>query len=99
MAYVSIHAFRLAAEKAKSLKGIDLAKSLADMELPRDVSLMPGKVYYRGGDHQLMSDIYVGEVHPAEGDPDNLFTTKALVTGEAAAGSVESTGCKMVWPS
>jgi branched-chain amino acid transport system substrate-binding protein len=46
-----------------------------------------------------MSDIYVGEVHPAEGDPDNLFTTKALVTGEAAAGSVESTGCKMVWPS
>ena len=101
MAYVSVHAFRLAAEKAKSLKGLDLAKALGDMELPRDVSMMPGKTYYRAGDHQLMCDIYVSELHsaPAGGDPDDLLTIKATVKGEDAAGPVESTGCKMAWPS
>lgn len=99
MAYVSIHAFRLAAEKAKSLKGLDLAHALSDLELPPEVALMPGKVRYRAGDHQLMSDVLVGEVHPPQGDPDNLFTIGATVPGEEAAGSVEATGCKMSYPS
>ena len=99
MAYVSIHAVRLAAEKAKSLKGIDMARALADLELPPEVSLMPGKIRYRAGDHQLMSNIHIGQMHPPEGDPDNFFTVASTVTGEEAAGSVESTGCKMVFPS
>ena len=99
MAYVSVHAFRLAAEKAKSLKGLDMAHAMADLELPPEISLMPGKIRYRAGDHQLMSDIHIGQVHPPEGDPDNLFTIASTVTGEEAAGSVESTGCKMSFPS
>jgi branched-chain amino acid transport system substrate-binding protein len=99
MAYVSVHAFRLAAEKAKSLKGLDMAHAMSDLELPPEISLMPGKIRYRAGDHQLMSDIHIGQVHPPEGDPDNLFTIASTVTGEEAAGSVESTGCKMSFPS
>jgi len=99
MAYVSIHAFKLAAEKAKSLKGIDLAHAMSDLELPPDVSLMSGNVRFRAGDHQLMSEIHVGHMHPAEGDPDNLFTIETTVKGEDAAGSVESTGCKMTFPT
>ena len=46
-----------------------------------------------------MSDIYVGQMHPPEGDPDNLYTIAATVPGEQAAGPVESTGCKIVWPA
>jgi branched-chain amino acid transport system substrate-binding protein len=99
MAYVSIHAFRLAAEKAKSLKGLDLAHAMSDLELPPEVSLMPGKIRYRAGDHQLMSDIHIGQMHPAEGDPDNLFTIESTVTGEQAAGPVDATGCKMSFPA
>jgi branched-chain amino acid transport system substrate-binding protein len=99
MAYVSLHAARLAAEKAKSLKGVDLAKAMADMELPQEVAMMPDKARYRAGDHQLMSNIFVGEVHPPEGDPDNLFKIGAAVPGEEAAGSAEATGCKITWPS
>jgi branched-chain amino acid transport system substrate-binding protein len=99
MAYVSIHAFRMAAEKAKSLKGIDLAHAMSDMELPPEVSLMPGKIRYRAGDHQLMSNIHIGQMHPPEGDPDNLFTIASTVTGEEAAGTAESTGCKMSFPT
>ena len=99
MAYVSVHAVRLAAEKAKSLDGLKMAHAMADLELPPEVSLMKGNIRYRAGDHQLMSNIFVGEMHPPEGDPDNLFGIAATVTGEEAAGTAESTGCKMVWPS
>jgi branched-chain amino acid transport system substrate-binding protein len=100
MAYVSLHAVRLAAEKAKTLDAVAMAHALEDMELPPEVSLSPNKVRYRKGDHQLMSDIFVGEMHtPGAGGPDDLFKTGSVVTGEQAAGSAESTGCKVAFPS
>jgi len=97
--YVSMHSVRLAAEKAKSLEGPKLAKALEDFELPPDVALQPGKVRYRAGDHELMPNIFVGEVHPPKGNPDDVFTVAELVPGEKAAGTVEETGCKMAQPS
>ncbi|MBS0519096.1 MAG: ABC transporter substrate-binding protein [Proteobacteria bacterium] len=100
MAYVSLHAARLAAEKAKSLDAVKMAHALAGLELPPEVALMPGKIQYRAGDHQLMSDIFVGQVHPpGPGGPDDLFTIEATVPGEKAAGPAEATGCKISWPS
>ncbi len=99
MAHVSVHAVKIAAEAAKSLDGLKMAKALADVPLPPEVSLMKGNIRYRGGDHQLMSNIYIGQAHPPEGDPDNLYKVEATVTGEEAAGSVESTGCKMSYPA
>jgi branched-chain amino acid transport system substrate-binding protein len=100
MAYVSLHAVRLAAEKAKTLDAVAMAHALEDMELPPEVALSPSKVRYRKGDHQLMSDIFVGEMHtPGPGGSDDLFKTGSVVTGEQAAGSVESTGCKVAFPS
>ena len=97
--YVSMHSVRLAADKAKSLEGPKLAKAMEDMELPPDVALQPGKVRYRAGDHELMPNIFVGEVHPPKSGPDDVFTVEALVPGEAAAGSVADTGCKMEQPA
>jgi branched-chain amino acid transport system substrate-binding protein len=97
--YVSVHSVRLAAEKAKSLEGPKLALALEDMELPPDVALQPGRVRYRKGDHELMPNIFVGEVHQPKGNPDDVFTVAQLVPGEKAAGSVADTGCKMVSPS
>jgi branched-chain amino acid transport system substrate-binding protein len=99
MAYVSLHAVRLAAEKAKSLDGLKMSHALGDLPLPPEVSLMSGDIRYRAGDHQLMSNIFIGEIHPPEGDPDALYTIAATVTGEQAAGTVDATGCKMVYPS
>ncbi len=99
MAYVSVHAVRLAAEAAKSLDGLKMARALENLELPPEVSLMGKGLRYRGGDHQLMSNIYIGQMHPPEGDPDALYTIAATVTGEEAAGPVEGTGCKMVYPA
>jgi branched-chain amino acid transport system substrate-binding protein len=100
MSFVSLNAVRLAAEKAKSLEAVKMAHALSDLELPPEVALMPDKIRYRAGDHQLMSDIFVGQVHPpGPGGPDDLFTIESTVTGEKAAGSAESTGCNITWPS
>jgi len=96
--YVSMHTVRLAADKAKSLEGPKLAAALEDMELPPDVALQPGKVRYRKGDHELMPNIFVGDVHPAKA-PDDFFTVAELVPGDQAAGTVEETGCKMTRPT
>ncbi|HYZ24151.1 MAG TPA: ABC transporter substrate-binding protein [Rhodopila sp.] len=97
--YVAVQSVRLAAEKAKSLKGLKLAKAMEDMELPPDVALQPGRIRYRAGDHQLMSNVFVGDVHPPQGNPDDVFKVTSIVPGEQAAGPVSGTGCKMVYPS
>ena len=97
--YVSMHSVRLAAEKAKSLDGPKLALALEDLELPPDVALQPGTVRYRAGDHELMPNIFVGEVHQRKSGADDVFTVNVLVPGEEAAGSVADTGCKMVRPT
>lgn len=100
MAHVSLHATKLAAEAAKSLDAVKMAHALADMELPPEVSLSPNKVRYRAGDHQLMSDLFVGQVQqPGPGGPDDLFKIESVVPGEQAAGPAEATGCKINWPA
>ena len=68
------------------------------MELPPDVALQPGKVVYRAGDHELMPNIFVGDVHPAK-TTDDFFTVAELVPGAQASGSVADTGCKMTHPA
>jgi branched-chain amino acid transport system substrate-binding protein len=100
MAYVSLHAAKLAAEMAKSLDAVKMAHALEDLQLPPEVALMPGKARYRAGDHQLMSDIFVGQMHPpGPGGPDDLFKVETPVPGEKAAGPAEATGCKIAWHS
>jgi branched-chain amino acid transport system substrate-binding protein len=97
--YVAVHTVRLAAEKAKSLEGVKLAHALEDEVLPPEVALQPGKVFYRAGDHELMSNVFVGQVHPPAGDPSNVFTIAQLVSGEQAAGPAPETGCQIKYPA
>jgi branched-chain amino acid transport system substrate-binding protein len=96
--YVSMHSVRLAAEKAQSLDGTKLAAALEDLELPPDVALQPGRVRYRAGDHQLLANIFIGNVHPPKSNADDVYGVAALVSGEQAAGAVAETGCKMTQP-
>jgi branched-chain amino acid transport system substrate-binding protein len=96
---VAVQSVKLAAEKAKSLEGIKLARALEDEPLPADVALQPGRIAFRAGDHELMSNVFVGQVHPPEGDPANVFSMAELVPGEQAAGPVSETGCQMKYPS
>jgi branched-chain amino acid transport system substrate-binding protein len=97
--YVSVQTLALVANQEKTLEAPKLAHALAGYKLPPEVALQPGSPEYRAGDHELMSTVFVGEAHPPQGDPDNMFTVKNPVPGEKAAGSVEDTGCKLVWPT
>ncbi len=46
-----------------------------------------------------MSTVFVGEVHPSQGDPDNLFAVRELVLGVKAAGPIADSGRKLQWPA
>ena len=96
---VAVETVRLGAEKAKSLEGPKLSLALEGMELPPEVALQAGKPFYRAGDHELMCDIFVGDMHPPKSGSDDVFTVTNVVPGEKAAGPVADTGCKMVHPA
>jgi branched-chain amino acid transport system substrate-binding protein len=95
--YASVQTLALIANQEKTLEAPKLARALAGFKLPPEVALQPGAPDYREGDHELMSTVFVGEAHPPQGDPDNMFTVKSPVPGEKAAGPAE--GCKIQWPA
>jgi branched-chain amino acid transport system substrate-binding protein len=99
--YAATWSCKLAADKAKSLEPIKLARAMQGLVLPPEVALMPNAPFYREGDNQLMPTLFVGHSQPAPagGDPEDLFAIGSQVKGVDAALSVEGTGCKMVWPS
>ncbi len=96
--YASTWSFALAANAARSLEGVKVAKALENMKLPPEVGLMPEAPYYRAGDHQLMPTLYVGNAKAKGSDPEDLFAVTQLVKGPDAAGPVEESGCKLTWP-
>ena len=56
--------------------------------------------YYRGGQNQLIPDLYVGHaVSKGKDDPEDLFVVDEVVKGQSIAGTLEETGCKMTWPA
>jgi branched-chain amino acid transport system substrate-binding protein len=98
--YTSLYTFALVANQAKTLDAVKLAQALGDLELPAEVKLQPNKVYYRKGDHQLMTTAFVGEaLSQGDGDPENLFRVTNLVAGDNTSPPVSETGCSLQWPA
>jgi branched-chain amino acid transport system substrate-binding protein len=99
--YAAIHTCALAAEQAKSLDAVKMAKAMQGFKLPPEVSLMPDGAYYRIAQNQLIPDLYVGNAQqaPSGADPEDLFNVTEIVKGITAAGTLEDTGCKMTWPA
>ena len=79
--YVSACTCALGAEKAKSLKAIDIAKTLQDFELPPEVALGPNKAFYRAGQNQLMASLFVGQARPWARRRTICSTSPRLSTG------------------
>jgi len=98
--YTSVWTYALAANQEKSLDGVKLAKALGNFELPPEVKLQPNKVYYREGDHQLMTTAFVGKaLQKAAGDPEDLFQVDSMVAGDQVNPPVSETGCTLQWPA
>jgi branched-chain amino acid transport system substrate-binding protein len=98
--YASTWTCALAAENAKSLDAIKMAKALQDYHLPPEVALMPDGAFYRANQNQLIPNLFVGEaMEKGATDPEDLFKVTEVVKGVSVAGTVEESGCKMSWPT
>jgi len=99
--YAGIWTCALAAEQAKSLDAVKMAKAMQGFKLPPEISLMPDGAFYRAAQNQLIPDLYVGSAQSAgsSGDPEDLFKVSDVVKGADIAGTVEDAGCKMTWPA
>ncbi len=97
--YVSTWTCALAANTAKSLDAVKMAKALQGFKLPPEIALMPNGAFYRAGQNQLIGDLYVGNAQAQGSAPDDLFHVTNVVKGTDVAGTLEETGCKMTWPA
>ena len=96
--YASTWSFALIADQLKTLDAKKLAKGLENFTLPPEIALMPDKVFYRAGDHQLMPDLYVGHAVEKGPEPEDLFHVDSVVKGEEVALPVSETGCHLSYP-
>jgi branched-chain amino acid transport system substrate-binding protein len=97
--YAGIRTLAEIANQEKSLDAVVLARALQGYTLPPDIALGPHRAFFRQADHELMSTILVGEVHPPRADPFDVFTVRALVEGEQAAGPAADSGCRLAFPT
>ncbi len=89
----------LAANTAKSLDAVKMAKALSGMTLPAEVGLMPHLPYFRAGQNQSINTLYVGHAQAQGASAEDLFDVTDVIRGTDVAGTLEETGCKMSWPS
>jgi len=96
--YVSLHSIGQVANQEKSLDAVKLAHGLEGMKLPPEVGLMQNTAYFRKGDHQLMSDVFVGQAHATRASRRSVRSQQHRPR-EQAAGPVEGTGCTLTYPA
>jgi branched-chain amino acid transport system substrate-binding protein len=87
------------ANQEKSLNPVVLARALQGYTLPADIALDAERAFFRERDHELMSTVLIGEVHPPGGDPFDVFTVRKAVKAEDAAGPPEASECRLAFPS
>ena len=97
--YAAVHTLAAVANQEKTIDPVVLARALQGYTVPPDIALQPGRTFFRDRDHELMSAVLVGEVHPPRGDAFDVFTPHASVAGDQAAEPVEASACRMAFPS
>jgi branched-chain amino acid transport system substrate-binding protein len=97
--YAAVRTLAAVANQEKSLDPVVLARALQGFTLAPDVALSAGRTFFRNSDHQLISPVLVGEVHPPKDDPFDVFTVRAVVGGEQAAGPASANQCRLEFPS
>ncbi len=96
--YAGIRTLAEIANQEKSLDAVTLARALQGYTLPADISLDSNRASFRAADHELMSTVLVGEVHPPGSDPFDVFTSRVRVEGEKAEGTDAARACKLAFP-
>lgn len=96
--FASAHAIAIAANRAKTLETIKVVRALEGLELPPHIALQPGSCVYRAGDHQMIANVFPGQVMKNATYPD-MFDVAKVVPGASIAKSVADSGCQMTYPS
>jgi len=96
--YVALRTLAGIANQEKSLDAVALARALQDYALPPDVALQAERTFFRARDHELMSTVLVGEVHPPRDGPFDVFTARSIVKADQAAAPAEASACKLAFP-
>lgn len=97
--FASVYTVALVVNQEKTLDAVKLAHAMEGFKLPPEVGLQPHTPFYRAGDHELMSTVFAGEVHPPKDGPEDVFAPHNLVPGDTAAGPVAETGCHVNFPT
>lgn len=92
--YAGLHSLALGANRAKTIEGKKVARALEGLQLPPEVALQPNKVYFRAGDHQLMSNEFTGQALETGKYP-SLFNVTDILSGDSIALSEAETACKL----
>jgi branched-chain amino acid transport system substrate-binding protein len=97
--YAAVRTLAQVANQEKSLDPVVLARALQGYALPADIALDVNRAFFRDRDHELMSTILIGQVHPPRDDPFDVFTVRAAVKAEDAAGPADASLCRLAFPS
>jgi branched-chain amino acid transport system substrate-binding protein len=97
--YAGIRTIAEIANQEKSLDAVVLARALEGYTLPADIALDPNRAFFNAADHELMSTVLVGEVHPPGADPFDVFTPRVWVEGQKAQGPDAAKACRLAFPS
>jgi branched-chain amino acid transport system substrate-binding protein len=97
--YAALRTVAQVANQEKSLDPVVLARALQGYTLPADIALDAERAFFRERDHELMSTVLIGEVHPPRGDPFDVFTVRKAVKAEDAAGPPAASECRLAFPS
>jgi len=97
--YAAVCTLARIANQEKSLDSVVLARALQGYTLSSDLALGPDRAFFRDRDHQLMSTIFVGEVHPPRDGPFDVFTARTIVKADQAAEPVDTSACTLAFPN
>jgi branched-chain amino acid transport system substrate-binding protein len=98
-AYAGLYTYALNANAHKTTDARRLAKAIEGYTLPPEIALQSHPLTYRAGDHQLMTQLYVGTAKRGDQDPEDLFDVSETVLGKDVAAPVDETGCKIAFPA
>jgi len=98
--HTAIQACALAANTAKSLEAVKMARALDGLELPPEISLQPKPAAYRANQHLLIGTLWAGHAQ-SQGDAgaDDLFKVDEIIESKTIAPTPEEAQCKMTWPT
>lgn len=95
----SIWACALAANNAKSLDPLKMAKALNGFTLPPEVALQKYPATFRANQHLLIGTLWFGTAQEKGEVPNDYFHIVDTIESEKIAPTTEEAGCHMTWPN